>query len=324
MVDYSTPFASGGLKRSPNDTEQGTGFVCGPAPRDLFNWLWYAFQSEIGEVIRYAGLTPTNSDLTQLRQAIQKIIDAALAGIVWDDTSSGIDTSGFLLMAQARSRLPIFPIVQNATGRLTVSPGSGEVSLPAAQTFLHRGIFPVTTAGETFAHVANKIYHLRWRKDTGFALLDLANGTYNPSSLAETNAAFDSTYDDMLIARVITDGSNAATITALANLPVLTAMRSVESNVNHAVSYVTLADSELALNWARTPSIVSLRMLLARSKQSAVDGTNISALDGSLMMAGIEPVAAATRYSTGNAKYAYSDNLASGGRLGFSWYASAR
>jgi len=324
MVDYTTPFASGGLKRQPTSSEVENGFTCGAAPRDLFNWLEYARQSEIGEVIRYAGITGSNSDLTQLRQAIQKIIDTALAGLVWDDTASEIDTSGFLLMTQARSRLPIYPVALTADGKLTVNAGSGQVSTIAGQSLLHRGVYQVATEAANFAHTASKIYHLRWRKDTGFGLFDLANAGYNPSSLAETDASFDSSYDDMLIARVVTDGSNASTITTLANLPVLTASRYVETDVAYSLNYSTLANSELSLNWGRTPGLCSLQMRLARTKTGPIDGSNVSAFDGALMMAGVEPVGNPSRYSTGNAKYAYSDSTVSGGRLGLSWYASAR
>ena len=52
---------------------------------------------------------------------------------------------------------------------------------------------------------------------SGFALKDLGDVAYNPAALAEDNPAFDSTYDDMLVARIVTDASNVATITNLAN-----------------------------------------------------------------------------------------------------------
>lgn len=323
MVDYSTPFASSGEKRAPNESEVGTGFVCGPAPRDLFNWLWYAFQSEIGEVISYAGLSPTNSDMTQLRQAIQNMIATALAGLDFGTSAPTIDTSGFLLMSQALARLPIYPVITTGGGQMTVTPGSGQVTLGAGQSFLHRGVYLITTEETDFAHSANKIYHLRWRKSTGFGLFDLSNAGYNPSSISEDDDYFDSSYDDMLIARIVTDGSNVATITTLTNLPVLTAEQYYEQDVAHSLGWTTLANSGITLNWARTPTISALRLLLIKAASGAVGGSSGSAFQV-IKLAAIQPVADVTRYSTGNAKYAFDDNASDNGRIGFSWYASAR
>ena len=81
---------------------------------------------------------------------------------------------------------------------------------------------PVSTSDyiegdRTFATLANKTYHLRWNPTDGFTLEDLADSGYNPSVLAEADTAFDSSYDDMLICRVVTNASNVATITNLVN-----------------------------------------------------------------------------------------------------------
>ncbi|WP_025658458.1 hypothetical protein [Rhizobium sp. IBUN] len=46
---------------------------------------------------------------------------------------------------------------------------------------------------------------------------------YNPSTLAETIETFDSTYDDMLCARIITNSSNVPTVTNLINRNVVRA-----------------------------------------------------------------------------------------------------
>lgn len=323
MVDYTTPFASDGLKRSPNSSEISAGFTCGPAPRDLFNWLHYAMQSEVGEVIRYAGLDGTNSDLTQLRQAIQKLIDTALSAIVWDQPSNPIDTSGFLTLSQARARLPIWPVILTSSKTLTVNAGSGEVSLASGQSFLHRGIYQVTTEGENFATSANKVYHLRWRKSGGFALLDLANGTYNPSSLAETHSSFDSDYDDMLIARVVTNSSNVATVTRLKNDLNLAEEDTFETDVDHSTNWSTIANSGLTLNWARTPTISSLRLTVMKSVDTEIGEATGNTLE-TLKMVAIAPASTVTRYTTGNAKYAYDDTPGNRGRIGFGWYAAAR
>jgi hypothetical protein len=166
-------------------------------------------QREIVTVIKNAGLTPNKTDPTQLDQAIDQKIHAATGG-------GGDDN--YVLMTQARIRLPIFPEIQTADGRLPiVSPSGGQVRVPSGYEFLYRGIFLVTTEQIDFATAANRIYHLRWNPVDGFSLRDLADAGYNPTAAAETNAAFDSGYDDMLVARIVTNSSNVPTITNLVN-----------------------------------------------------------------------------------------------------------
>jgi len=171
-------------------------------------------QREIDHVISFFGLTPTGTDLEQLRKAIEMAISAA---------TGGGDTSQFLLVSQARARLPFFPEILSADGKMNVtSPSAGTVQVPTSVTFQHRGIYPVSTSDyieddRTFATLASKTYHLRWNPVDGFVLEDLADSGYNPTVLAEGNVAFDSAYDDMLISRVVTNSGNIATITNLVN-----------------------------------------------------------------------------------------------------------
>ncbi|KQV83226.1 hypothetical protein [Rhizobium sp. Root1220] len=212
MADFNLPFADGGERRAPTVDEQDGGFGCGPANLPLFNWMFWALQSEINAVIMQAGLTPTNADMTQLLQAIQELIDAA---------TGGGDPSGYLTMLQARARLPIFPEVQNVSGHFgVVTPATGQVRIPSGVIFQHRGIYPITTVQTDFATDASKTYHLRWNSTDGFTLKDLA-GSYNPGVLAETDVSFDSKYDDMLLARIVTNSSNVPTITNLINKNVI-------------------------------------------------------------------------------------------------------
>lgn len=177
-------------------------------------------QRELVNLIIFAGLTPDNADLEQVRKAIGILIAAA---------TGGGETSDYLTILQARARLPIFPEVQTADGRINVtSPGAGSVLVPATVAFQHRGIYPVNTSdystpARTLATAANKTYHLRWNPTDGFALKDLANAGYNPVAKAEIAVDFDSAYDDMLVARVVTNAGNVATITNLANKQVMTA-----------------------------------------------------------------------------------------------------
>lgn len=208
MADFRTPFSSGGSFRFPTTDERLNGFPCGPADRELFNGLLLRIESEINSVVGEAGLIPTDTQHDWLMQAIQALINAATGG----------NPAGYVLMSQARARLPIYPEVNNVDGKLIVTaPATGTVRVPGGVNFTHRGIFTETTAQTDFITIASKSYHLRWNPTDGFALKDLTNVVYNPGGLSEASTTFDSTYDDMLVARVITNSSNVATITNLAN-----------------------------------------------------------------------------------------------------------
>lgn len=209
MADFATPFASQAGRRTPTADEKVNGFPCGPADQTLFNGLFHRLESEIGNVISYAGLTGSDADYAQLRKAIVALIDAA---------TGGGSTDSYLLMSQATARLPIYPEMMTEDRKINISsPATGVVRVPGGIDFLHRGIFQVTTEETDFNTQASKTYHLRWNPGDGFTLNDLSSGTYNPSAAAETSTVFDSSYDDMLLARVVTNSSNVATITNLAN-----------------------------------------------------------------------------------------------------------
>jgi hypothetical protein len=221
-------------------------------------------QREIVAVITAAGLTPSGADLTQLEQAIREIISQI--------TGAG-DTSTFVTMAAARGRLPIFPEVLTADGRIPViSPSAGQVRVPAGYDFLHRGIFNVTTVQEDFATAANKTYHLRWTPSDGFVLNDLADTDYNPASAAEASAAFDSTFDDAFFCKVVTNGANVPTIVNLANKDRLFVDAVIEGT-NYQATNANLARCDLSLtyNLARTPRTKALQPL--RTYASSDPGT---------------------------------------------------
>lgn len=253
MADFSTPFGQSSDRRFPTVDEAQNGFPCGPADQRLFNGLHYRTEAEIGEVIEFAGIVPTNDRFTQLREAIEALIAAA---------TGGGDTSQFLLVSQARARLPIFPDVPG-NGKITVSvPSAGNVRVDSGFTILHRGIYPVVTgdaldAARTFATVASKVYHLRVNLSTGvYSLNDLAGGPYNPGALAETDSvAFDSKFDDMLIARVVTNGANVPTITTLANKYELL------GSGQRSVSTTPATTDTYTLDWARTPTTLGFSSL---------------------------------------------------------------
>ncbi|MCO6410108.1 hypothetical protein [Hoeflea alexandrii] len=222
-------------------------------------------QREIQEVITFFGLTPSSSDLAQLRKAIEAAILAA---------TGGGDTSQYVLITQARARLPIFPEIQSADGKMNVtSPSAGTVQVPSAVSFQHRGIYPVSTSDyieddRTFTTLANKTYHLRWTPTDGFSLEDLADSGYNPSVLAESNVAFDSAYDDMLVARVVTDASNVATITNLVNRDRLFFTEVTSGTPASGPSGSFSLSVSKTIDWARTPKMRAISGNVASNSPS--------------------------------------------------------
>jgi hypothetical protein len=243
MANFATPFAQTGPRRNPSSDERANGFPCGPADQTLFNGLFHRIESELNNVITYAGLTPTDADFSQVRQAIQVLIDAA---------TGGGDTETYLTMSQAAARLPIFPEVTTADGRINItSPGAGTVRVPGGVGLRHRGIMLYNTAETDIVTVASRTYHLRWNPTDGFSLKWLGDAGYNPGSLAETDPSFDSTYDDMLLARVATNSSNVATITTLSNLVKMTNTASRDPSVGDAGADGVL--TTFNYNFARTP-----------------------------------------------------------------------
>lgn len=252
MADFDPPFASvGGVNRAPTTDEQSDGFGCGDADLTLFNRLFGRIEAELNAIQVEGGITPTEADDTTVLQAIQAMISAA---------TGGGDVSNYVLFTQAQARLPIFPEVTTGSGVITVTaPSTGTVRVPAAATVLHRGIRTITTAETDLVTTASKTYHLRCAIAAGvltFSLKDLADtGSYNPTTAAETNVAFDSTYDDMLVARVVTNSSNVATITNLTNKATLTRSEILTgTNIRSSGANNTLFDFESAFNWARMPT----------------------------------------------------------------------
>jgi hypothetical protein len=154
---------------------------------------------------------------------------------------------------------PVFPEVLTDDGLFDLSsPSSGTLRVEAGTQFVHRGAFTYTSAETDLPTLANKTYHLRWTPTGGFVLRDLSNGTYNPSALAETNAAFDTTRDDMLIARITTSAGNVLTITPLVNLARLAvSQRTSGTIVDGGAGNRTLSTS-LTLNWSRTADVQAI------------------------------------------------------------------
>lgn len=101
--------------------------------------------------------------------------------------------------------LPVFPHIETDSHRLSITQNDNKIIIDPGQIFSIRGFKYDTSSfsesDRTFTCDESKTYHLRF-KSNAFVLCDLADSSYNPQSLDETDAAFDSTHSDMLIARI--------------------------------------------------------------------------------------------------------------------------
>ncbi|PHR92519.1 MAG: hypothetical protein COA78_33380 [Blastopirellula sp.] len=158
----------------------------------------------------------------------------------------------------------VYPEIETLTATLAITDNAdGTLTVDAGQAWLMRGLFRYSTddfnlAARTVTTVASKEYHLRWTLADGFTLKDIADVAYNPSVLVEENAALDTTYDDMLIALIVTDGSNAATITHLKNKAHLhLSYSNVSAPTTSYLANGASRDVDILVQWARQPRVAA-------------------------------------------------------------------
>lgn len=262
-----------------------------------------ALQEEIMAVIEDPTLdppiTPDPDNWGQLREAIRRMID------------------------EVRVDMPIYPEVLTVDGKFSVaSPAPGTIRVDAGTDWVMRGSKRYTTVQTDLPTSASKLYHLRWRADAGWVLRDLAALPYNPTALAETATAFDTTYDDMLVARVSTDAGNVATITLLVNKAVLKKMSPFARNLLSALTWTSLATSGVALNWARTPDWAEPMWQGFRSFYEGPDGSTHGVGAGIIRALEIRK-GTVTRYAVGDLEYWYEDDIPNQGFISFNWTISA-
>jgi hypothetical protein len=219
-VDPNAPFAD----RSTPNTVQGS-----KVPAQAIEHP----QREIVAVIASAGIVPSAGDTTQLLQALQYYF----------------------------AQLPIYPEILTSNGRIgAFSPATGVVRVPAGIAWVMRGATRYTSVLTDLATLPSKTYHLRWDKANGFRLRSMADGSYNPGGLnSEDDPAYDSTYDDMLLAKVTTTSGNVVTVTNLTNRASLADAAIVSgADVHSAGANTANFVVTRTLNWARKPASYSL------------------------------------------------------------------
>lgn len=236
--------------------------------------------------------------------------------------------------ANASASAPFYPEALTVDGKLAITANVGSVVIGAAQAFQYRGMTKIATdsfvlADRTLATAASKTYHLRWHASgTGdatpsstypngrFVLKDLANAGYNPASLAEVDASFDTTFDNMLIARVVTDGGNTPTVIALVNRADLLASINLEQTFTRTANGMgafVAPFTPTTLNWSRTPKYAG-----SVSRAACPTGLSVPPEEAELYFAGSvvdgsgTATASMSRYAA--APVGYSDlNAANGG-----------
>jgi len=172
-------------------------------------------------------------------------------------------------LLKALDGLPFFPEITTNLGIAAFASSTGSILLSPTVEWLWRLVRKIkatdfTEANRTFATVANKTYHLQWyAPGTGKAtplasypngrlvLEDLADNTYSGGN-ADHSSEFDSTYDRMILARVVTSAGNVPTITALKNMHKLEARSNFSSDKTNV--YTVQFTFPVTLNWARNPS----------------------------------------------------------------------
>ena len=299
MADFTIPWSSvSGEHRLPTLDEMQGGFPCGELDISLFNGLFRQIWAELNSIRIAGGIVGSQGDDTITLQAIEALIAASTGGGTATD---------YILMSQARSRLPIFPDVQTADGSFGVtSPSNGTIRVPAGVSFLHRGVYLVNSAQTDLATVGSKTYHVRWRSTTGFGIFALDDPSYNPGSLSEKDKAFDSTFDDMLIARVTTTSGNVPTITNLLNKTRLAYNNEKRSSLPDTLTWTTLSGSAVPLNWARTPQLFFTALTEFRSENSGPDGEQMPSGRGIIRATGARLVNE-SRYGADAIQYYYED-----------------
>ena len=102
-------------------------------------------------------------------------------------------------------KLPVYPEVMSDDNRLAMTLDSSLLTIEANQIIRLYGWLEINTsdyAVRTFSINDTKTYHLRFNLTDGFYLKDLSDVEYNPDSLEDFETAFDTSYDDMLVADV--------------------------------------------------------------------------------------------------------------------------
>ena len=180
----------------------------------------------------------------------------------------------------------------NSDGLIKTSTDTGKLIVVSDQYAIFNNILEkqLNNANVVFNTEASKTYHLRYSlrgekindytPNKGFYLVDLANSHYNPNDNDSTSSEFDTTYTDMLLAKVVTDEDNNLTVFSYVNLPTLelrlirTEGGQIYESSGDGEGYHAVVD--LDINWSRTPKLVSLGLEGSTKDNTTLQGLSIS------------------------------------------------
>ena len=160
-----------------------------------------------------------------------------------------------------------YPYIVSKTQRLElIQHGAWKIEIDRGQIFNWRGTWNINTGAfseseRSFDLAPSATYHLRWQPSDGFLLFNLNDVTYNPQGLAESSAVFDTTFDDMLIAKIITDEQGITEIITFRNTQRLLVQwlsnqpSKIQASSTGAAFYDSTSVANLSLQWSRTPCV---------------------------------------------------------------------
>lgn len=145
--------------------------------------------------------------------------------------------------------LPNLPYIETAEYTLSVTDnGDGTVTVDADQSFIMRGVLrfftnDYTVDQRTFTVANDKTYHLRLshlpeNKDEHFSLNDLADSGYNTDGLESTDLVFNSTFDDMLVARMSIDADGNISINSEVNSSEINCFAETTTSISENADFV--------------------------------------------------------------------------------------
>jgi len=188
---------------------------------------------------------------------------------------------------------PVYPEILTPSNTLSVSgvnngDGTATITIAENQEFLIQDV-KISTSGRRDLSFTVPIptttgqidtYHLRYSlngrpindfipQKNSFYLVNVNDATYNPNELDETDETFDTTGDDVLVARVQIDSNGSLNIMSLKNKARLLLNIVLDGNVERtletsstvtvvpklplAPSTYTSIDSHVPIGWGRTP-----------------------------------------------------------------------
>jgi hypothetical protein len=154
---------------------------------------------------------------------------------------------------KALKQIPIYPEILTDSKVFQMDLVGSDFTVAAGQEIRMRGWNDISTddLDRSFSIDISKTYHVRFSVESGVYLKAVDDIAYNPDSLDESDRSFDTTYDDVLLARI--DGS---VVTALINSSAAFGF-TYDGMPNSADSALSGNDYtgafELSLNWSRSP-----------------------------------------------------------------------